>query len=372
MSSIEPDTIILTEPSGSNIGLSVNTINTKIGNFTDSLFVNGIDVGSGNVSAAAHIAATSNIHGTTSAVVGLSDTQTLTNKTIDSGSNTIQVNAVDINNLINQDVRTTAFTTFNGVNSLGTLQCQNGNLAVNQPLDLSLTNNGLVVRSAGIFKFECGHSQLADDSYIRSVPDLNIAVGGSERLRFLSTGISNDNTITNLLGLQGTTLVYKNNLIDDTLVNQDVRNVSSPTFVSPSITSLNVNTTNAQIIEQVRIGGVPKLYRVIVNVIVPASTSVTVWTSPIVSTSAIIKFFGSAFVSTVGAGSYDYATAFWNNGGVLTIISSLYANNSETGIGFVSTQNISFGPLGNSITFDVSNGSPNPVLIAGEITLNVA
>lgn len=54
-------------------------------------------------------------HGATGAVVGTTNAQILTNKELDSITNNITVNGVDINLLLNQDVRNTSTPTFEGI-----------------------------------------------------------------------------------------------------------------------------------------------------------------------------------------------------------------------------------------------------------------
>ena len=132
--------------------------------------------------------------------------QTLTNKTIDSASNTIEVSGTNINTLINQDVRTTAAPTWNTINV---------NQISGTPLVLDGTNW---------------------QSFVTTVnTDLgqNVSPSSSPSFTGLSlTGIANDNTITNIIGINGSNVVkYKNNLLDtssiQTLTNKSLVDAST-------------------------------------------------------------------------------------------------------------------------------------------------
>jgi hypothetical protein len=97
MSSLSLDRLIFSVPSGRNLGLTPDTLNIREANF-DVCTVGGVDIGSIVVDAAAHIAATSGVHGVVGNVVGTTDAQTLSNKTIsttsffaDSGDSTKRV-----------------------------------------------------------------------------------------------------------------------------------------------------------------------------------------------------------------------------------------------------------------------------------------
>jgi len=72
--------------------------------------VNGIitSLVSLSTSLANHVNAVSSVHGVSGHVVGTTDTQTLTNKTVDSASNTINVNGTNINTVISNFVTTSS------------------------------------------------------------------------------------------------------------------------------------------------------------------------------------------------------------------------------------------------------------------------
>jgi hypothetical protein len=63
---------------------------------TNGITIDGVDISAADALTTAHIAASSAVHGITGSVVGTTDTQTLTNKSIDASANTI-TNIVDAN-----------------------------------------------------------------------------------------------------------------------------------------------------------------------------------------------------------------------------------------------------------------------------------
>lgn len=119
---------------------------------------------------------------------------TLTNKTIDSANNTLQVNGVNINSLINQDVRDTASPIFA---TIGVPSIQNG--------------GNIVIPSGG--------GTFAKTTDIQTL-------------------------INKTIDSASNTLLLNGNNIND-LINQDVRNTASPTFASiniPTITNTGTLT----------------------------------------------------------------------------------------------------------------------------------
>lgn len=108
--------------------------------------------------------------------------------------------------------------------------------------------NGLLIKDLGTPKFAIQTNPGSGESYLNSiVGPLKFLVGNAERLRILNTGIPLNNTLTNMLALNGTTLSYRNDIMD-TSTAQVVTAIKtfSPGIKCTSILD-NSGTNNVQI-----------------------------------------------------------------------------------------------------------------------------
>jgi hypothetical protein len=158
----------------------------------------------------------------TDTLVGRATTDTLTNKTIGSTTNTITITsgslaADNINTVLDQKVKTTNGVTFATV----TTQQVIVSTAVNDAIIVrssTAQNNEILFQNSGLtdqtaFGYDVNNSlHRGCWGYLNS--PMVFATNNLERLRIPAGGVANDNSITNILGLSGTTLAYKNNVVD--------------------------------------------------------------------------------------------------------------------------------------------------------------
>ncbi len=201
-------------------------------------------------------------------IMGTISPQTFTGQTIANTANTVLVGGVAIGVLVGQDVRTTSGPQFVDMLATGLT----ANVSGSSPLviDQSSSNagNDLMFQQTSTNIFGVGTNEATTETYTwnYTARDYKIGTNNTERLRVASTGIANNNATTNILGLQGTTLVYKNTMADTntvqtftnkvidsasntlqvngtaigSLIDQDVRTSATPTF--SAITSANAIT----------------------------------------------------------------------------------------------------------------------------------
>lgn len=249
----------------------------------------------------------------TTTLVGRNTTDTLTNKTIDSATNTLTITSSplsgqNINNVLNQAVRTGSAVTFGTVTTQSLLL----STAVNDAVTVrsSTTQNNQILFQSSTPTDQTGFGYDVLNSLHRVWGYLNsamvFATNNLERIRIAAGGIASDPTITNMLGLNGTTLSYKTINID-----QDVRTTASPTFSA-------LNLTNGVSV----FGG--NVYEVCGTQVVNGAGVTNVYTLPTVSSkSYLIEYKLWGFVTSgINAGDGFYQNSISgaaNNAGVITL-----------------------------------------------------
>lgn len=278
----ENDNQILTNKT---ISASDNTVlipiiaygDTDIRNVIDQKLLSNVAVNFGSVSTIASVIAGINVEGIRGIFNEIYDTM---------GTNTTTVNGVNplttdtyLHSNVNQDVRSTSSPAFVSETLSNQLTLNTGAfhpIIINQSSNTS--GNDILFQKSAVNIFGIGTNESTTETFTWTFAprDYKIGTNNTERLRIPSGGISNNNAITNILGINGTTLVYKNDIVDastsqtftnkqidssintititnsplsvtniNSLINQDLRTTASPSFVTLNSTNqANIQTTN--------------------------------------------------------------------------------------------------------------------------------
>jgi hypothetical protein len=187
-----------------------------------------------------------------------------------------------------------------------------GNLQINQT-DLSSTSNDIEFQNSGSPIFYVGENPINNDSYLWAGSALKFGTNYIERLRIPQSGIPINNTITtSILGLDGTILSIKNNILDT----NSFQTLSNKTLNNPIINGYNLDTGIAtSIIRQIPFsfsGILPTTTQIIFTIPTVTNTSYYVNLELVIANST-----NRAETAVNNNGSMAV-----NNGGVLTISST--------------------------------------------------
>lgn len=261
----------------------------------------------------------------------ISDVQTLTNKTIDSSFNTVQVGGININSLINQDVRSTASPSF-------------------ATIGIPSVNNG------GIITIPPGGGTFAKTTDVQTFINKTIN-SGSNTIEISAAGNANINT----------------------LLNQAVTTTSSPTFPIINNTTLNTNfidqtatTSTAVLMQRTYLGNALNSVYSVSRTLAASSVGNILLQYPTTTNSAIvIDGTYCAFATTApGGGGYHFANVFYNSAGVLTNAGVLYNDKREAGgMSFANNTQITFDVSGTNARVLAENNGAYDINITGIINV---
>ena len=183
-----------------------------------------------------HVADTST-HGVTGNVLGTTDNQIITNKTINSANNTLQINGTNVNSLINQDIRTSSSPSFNNItlsNGSPTITTATGTLSLPTTTGtVALTSD---IPSSSSFVTLSGNQTITGTKTFSSAPIISTITNiGTLTLPTTTTtliGIDTSDTLTNkqINSSNNTLLITSSPLSSinvNSLINQDIRTTSN-------------------------------------------------------------------------------------------------------------------------------------------------
>jgi hypothetical protein len=151
---------------------------------------------------------------------------------------------------VNQNVKTTASPTFVAATLTNRLDL---NCASFHPIIVNnsapTSANDILFQNTNINILGVGSNNATNEGYlwVYAVQPLKFGTSNTERLRIPAIGIVNDNSVINILGMQGTTMVTKNNMVDtntaQTLTNKTLTVPVISTISNTGILTLPNTTT---------------------------------------------------------------------------------------------------------------------------------
>lgn len=337
-----------------------------------------------------------------SPVLSENSSSVLSNKTIDSANNTITITnsplvATNINQLVNQDIRTTASPQFVNETITNRLTIDGSNRTSILIYNDSLTNLSNDIqffhRNDKVFgAFAIGTNPSTEEAYVwvyKNMP-LKIATNGVERIRIPASGIINDNTNTQLLTLDGTTLKYRtvSSLPVVNPFDQNLNTTNSPQFYNLTLTSptqssltmnngyIQYNNSTITVREASDYGTYPNSGLVrdfIMYGNVPATNlDVIIFSYTLIPNySACIDFMFTATAGDNQYGCYHYTYSVMRTLAGAQLSGTLYSDKKETGAPYGGKLTITGNVVGNIFQLLMKNSGATQIRVSGRCKIDL-